>query len=133
MPMVGVAGEHGCKRQNHSKRSAVAGYASDGHDACHPNGKTSVNATANNTLEQIKAMLAMPDTSPSNITSRVNIVHRIRSSCSTIGAVALDAEFQELVTCENNIEAEKQYAMVVEVFKTTQEVLRSLLSDIKGA
>lgn len=89
------------------------------------------NLTVHETLDEIKAMLAMPDTPHPYLASLGNIVHRIRSSCSTIGAVALDVELQELLACENSLAAKKQYAIVVEVLTSTRQALRELLSTIE--
>jgi two-component system, sensor histidine kinase LadS len=63
-------------------------------------------------------------------TSLQELVHRVRSSCTTIGAVALDAEFKKIATCASRLEAEEQYQKISDTFEMTRKALKILLSEM---
>ncbi len=58
------------------------------------------------------------------------VVHQIRSSCASIGAVALSAEFQALTGCGSRRVFEQQKTKAAETFKDTQDALKTLLQGI---
>lgn len=60
------------------------------------------------------------------------IVHRARSSCATIGATALSAKLQELVTCKDEESLRAQIAEAETVLKSTQAAVQSFLEELQG-
>lgn len=82
-------------------------------------------------FEKINSLPTFPSVEIVNGSSLEDIVHRIRSACVTIGAVALDLGFKEILACETRDETEIQVARLKTVFTATKDAISNLLSELE--
>lgn len=81
-------------------------------------------------LSELRSILQARTESASDTDAALQIVHRVRSSCATIGAVALGDAFNQLTSSYSSGQVQGYYEQIMHRNAATQAAVNSLLNEL---
>lgn len=84
-------------------------------------------------LDELDALPPLAEARGADQPSLDDLIHRVRSSCATIGAVALGCEFRNIAQSQTRLEAQNQKLRIERVHAQTRDAMTQFLAEMGKA